>query len=97
MQPRPKHFGWGREGEGLTPAEDAFVLGRIERLFGPLTDDAVKPPRLEDSSSHCPASIHLHHCRSARPRSTTARRIPTANHSPIMCAGLSATIATHLT
>ena len=48
MQPRLKHFGWGREGEGLTPAEDAFVLGRIERLFGPLTDDAVKPPRLED-------------------------------------------------
>jgi hypothetical protein len=36
MQPRLKHFGWGREGESLTPAEEAFVLGRIERLFGPL-------------------------------------------------------------
>ena len=30
MQPRLKHFGWGTEGEGLTPAEEAFVLGRIE-------------------------------------------------------------------
>jgi FAD binding domain len=47
-QPRLKHFGWGREGEGLTPAEDAFVLGRIEQLFGPLAEGKVKPPRLED-------------------------------------------------
>jgi alkyldihydroxyacetonephosphate synthase len=48
MQPRLKHFGWGREGEGLTPAEEAFVLGRIERLFGPLAEGKVNPPRLED-------------------------------------------------
>ena len=48
MQPRLKHFGWGREGEGLTPAEEAFVLGRIEQLFGPLAEGEVKPPRLED-------------------------------------------------
>ena len=48
MQPRLKHFGWGREGEGLTPPEEAFVLGRIERLFGTLADREVKPPRLED-------------------------------------------------
>ena len=47
MQPRLKHFGWGREGEGLTPAEEAFA-GRIERLFGPLAEGKVKPPRLED-------------------------------------------------
>ena len=47
-QPRLKHFGWGREGEGLTPAEDAFVLGRIEQLFGPVAEGKVKPPRLED-------------------------------------------------
>jgi alkyldihydroxyacetonephosphate synthase len=47
-QPRLKHFGWGREGEGLTPAEEAFVLGRIEQLFGPLAEGKVKPPRLED-------------------------------------------------
>jgi len=47
-QPRLKHFGWGREGEGLTPAEEAFVLGRIEQQFGPPADRDVKPPRLED-------------------------------------------------
>jgi hypothetical protein len=37
-QPRLKHFGWGREGEGLTPAEEAFVLSRIEQRFGPSAD-----------------------------------------------------------
>ena len=48
MQPRLKHFGWGREDAGLTPAEEVFVFGRIERLFGPLTESRVKPPRLGD-------------------------------------------------
>ena len=47
-QPRLKHFGWGREGESLTPAEEAFVLARIEQLFGPLAEGKVKPPRLGD-------------------------------------------------
>jgi alkyldihydroxyacetonephosphate synthase len=47
MHPRLKHFGWGREGEGLTPAEEAFVLGRVEQRFGP-AERIVKPPRLED-------------------------------------------------
>ena len=27
---RLKHFGWGREGEGLTADEEAFVLSRAE-------------------------------------------------------------------
>ena len=48
MQSRLKHFGWGREGEGLTPAEEAFVLGRVEQRFGPPADGEVKPPRLTD-------------------------------------------------
>src|SRR5208337_3777572 len=48
MQPRLKHFGWGREGEGLTPAELAFVFGRIEQRFGPPAGGEVKPPQLED-------------------------------------------------
>src|SRR5215472_13969498 len=47
-QPRLKHFGWGREGEGLTADEEAFVLGRIEQRFGPPTDRDVKPPPLDD-------------------------------------------------
>ena len=47
-QPRLKYFGWGREGEGLTAAEETFVLERIEQRLGPLADNYVKPPRLED-------------------------------------------------
>src|SRR5271156_5607499 len=54
MQPRLKHFGWGREGEGLTPAEEAFVLGRFEQRFGPPADDEIKPPRLEDIKLETP-------------------------------------------
>ena len=46
--PRLKHFGWGREGQGLGPDETAFVLGRIEARFGPAAEREVKPPRLED-------------------------------------------------
>ncbi len=46
--PRLKHFGWGREGKGLTADETAFVLGRIEARFGPAAENEVKPPRLED-------------------------------------------------
>ena len=42
--PRLKHFGWGREGEGLTADETAFVLGRIEARFGPAAEREVKPP-----------------------------------------------------
>ena len=54
MQPRLKHFGWGREGEGLTSAEEAFVLRSIEQRFGPLADRNVRPPRLEDLKLELP-------------------------------------------
>ena len=54
MQPRLKHFGWGREGEGLTSAEEAFVFERIEQRFGPLADGEVKPPRPEDLKIETP-------------------------------------------
>jgi alkyldihydroxyacetonephosphate synthase len=47
-QARLKHFGWGRQGEGLTPAEETFVLSHIEQRFGPPSNGEVKPPRLED-------------------------------------------------
>src|ERR1700730_15898559 len=47
-QPRLKHFGWGREGEDLTPDEEAFVLGRITQQFGPPGEREVTPPRLEE-------------------------------------------------
>jgi alkyldihydroxyacetonephosphate synthase len=47
-QPRLKHFGWGREGEGLAPAEEAFMLGRIGQQLGPLPAGDLNPPRLKD-------------------------------------------------
>ena len=31
---RLKHFGWGREGEGLSEDEEAFMLARAEARFG---------------------------------------------------------------
>ena len=47
-EPRLKHFGWGREGSGLTAAEETLVLGRAEQQFGPPGEPEVKPPRLAD-------------------------------------------------
>jgi alkyldihydroxyacetonephosphate synthase len=54
IQPRLKHFGWGREGEGLTSAEETFVFERIEQRFGPLADSEVRPPRLEELKLESP-------------------------------------------
>ena len=31
---RLKHYGWGREGEGMTEDERKFVLGRYHTKFG---------------------------------------------------------------
>ena len=47
-QPRLKHFGWGREGEGITPEEEAFVSSRIRERFHGGKFDEVAPPRLEE-------------------------------------------------
>ena len=33
-QGRLKHFGWGREGEGLTAEEERATLDRYRGLFG---------------------------------------------------------------
>src|SRR5438067_1216214 len=46
--PRLKHFGWGREGEGLTAAEEAFVLARAEARFGTTLEVSASAPRLEE-------------------------------------------------
>ena len=53
-QPRLKHFGWGREGKGLTRDEEAFVLGRIEQRLGSLAEGEVKPPGLDDLKLESP-------------------------------------------
>jgi alkyldihydroxyacetonephosphate synthase len=45
---RLKHFGWGREGEGLSDAEEAAALDRYRRLFGVDRFDEVSPPPLAE-------------------------------------------------
>jgi len=45
-QGRLKYFGWGREGEGLTEAEEAAALDRYRRLFRVDRFDEVAPPPL---------------------------------------------------
>jgi alkyldihydroxyacetonephosphate synthase len=47
-EPRLKHFGWGREGEGASPEEETFARERAAQRFGGLPSDEVVPPRLED-------------------------------------------------
>ena len=46
--PRLKHFGWGREGEGMSEAEIAFVLARAGERFGVTQFDEVPVPALAD-------------------------------------------------
>jgi alkyldihydroxyacetonephosphate synthase len=45
---RLKHFGWGREGEGMTAEEVAVTLDRYRRLFGVERFDEVAPPALAE-------------------------------------------------
>jgi alkyldihydroxyacetonephosphate synthase len=51
---RLKHFGWGREGEGLTPAEETAALDRYQRLFGVTQFDEVAPPPLAEIALAAP-------------------------------------------
>jgi len=48
MAGRLKHFGWGREGEGMTAAEEAFVLDRNRERFGVATFEERPVPGLAD-------------------------------------------------
>src|SRR5262245_44424663 len=45
---RLKHFGWGREGEGLSADEEAFVLARAEARFGTALQQSTSAPRLDE-------------------------------------------------
>jgi alkyldihydroxyacetonephosphate synthase len=45
---RLKHFGWGREGEGMTAEEVAAALDRYRRLFGVERFDEAAPPALSE-------------------------------------------------
>jgi len=40
---RLKHYGWGREGEGMTTDERQFVLGRYRARFATDTFDTTQP------------------------------------------------------
>src|SRR4051794_39204614 len=51
---RLKHYGWGREGEAMTGAEQDFVLGRYRTKFSRDRFDIVAVPRLEDVALHPP-------------------------------------------
>ena len=53
-QPRLKHFGWGREGERITPEEEAFVWTRIKERFRIDEFEEIKPPRLDEIELHPP-------------------------------------------
>jgi alkyldihydroxyacetonephosphate synthase len=44
---RLKHFGWGREGEGLTSEEEAFVLARAQARFDATLKESAAAPRLD--------------------------------------------------
>ena len=45
---RLKHYGWGREGEGMSAEERKFVLGRYRAKFARDAFDTIAVPRLED-------------------------------------------------
>jgi alkyldihydroxyacetonephosphate synthase len=51
---RLKHFGWGREGEGLTAEEEVFVMARAEARFGTALKEGVSAPRLEEIRLEAP-------------------------------------------
>ena len=51
---RLKVFGWGREGEAMTPEEEAFVLERYRQRFGVERFEETAPPRLADLALRAP-------------------------------------------
>src|SRR5262245_62278699 len=53
-QARLKHFGWGREGEGLSADEEAFVLARAQARFGTPLAQSASAPRLDEITLPAP-------------------------------------------
>src|SRR5262249_48114525 len=51
---RLKHFGWGREGEGLSADEEAIVLARAEARFGTALTESASAPRLDEIALAAP-------------------------------------------
>ena len=90
---RLKHFGWGREGEGLSADEEAFVLARAEARFGTALTESASAPLLDEIALARPriaAPVSLPFC--TERGTTTARRTPTASRTPSSRAALRATM-----
>ena len=51
---RLKHYGWGREGEGMSAEERSLVLGRYQQKFARDAFDTIRVPCLEDLSLRTP-------------------------------------------
>ena len=51
---RLKHYGWGREDEGMTAEQQAFVLGRYRAKFARDAFETIVVPRLEDLTLRAP-------------------------------------------
>ena len=51
---RLKHYGWGREDEGMTAEQQAFVLGRYRAKFARDTFETIVVPHLEDLALRAP-------------------------------------------
>src|ERR1700741_3766372 len=47
-EPRMKYFGWGREGQGLSAEEEAFVLARAETRFDTKLQASASAPALPE-------------------------------------------------
>ena len=89
---RLKHFGWGREGEGLNADEEAFVLARAEARFGTELTESASAPRLDEIALAPPHIAAPPSLRSALAGTTIARLIPTASRIPSLRAALRATM-----
>ena len=48
---RLKHYGWGREGEGMSSEEQKFVLGRYRAKFARDAFDTIAVPLSEVEAS----------------------------------------------
>ncbi len=78
---RLKVYGWGRDGDGMTAQEQAFVLGRHREKFGRETFPTAPTPRLEDLILREPrvappaALARLLHDRALRSRGSHLRQV----------------------
>ena len=80
MSARLKHFGWGREGEGLSADEEAFVLARAQARFGTTLAESASAPRLEEITLAAPrvtapGRAPILHQRPLRPRRAHVRQV----------------------